>query len=490
MNKKLVSVMGAIVVVVLMVSTVSAQGIPGSGWWTGEQVQNVGSSTATVNITAYDKNSTATYQTNVTLTVGSSVNFGPTSLSGMPAGFIGSAVVSSDQPVKAIVNVTNQLTSQAGVSGGKAAAQYQGTETTDTTLYFPLVKNNRYGNTTAFYIQNAGSGDTTVRAVFKMDNGGVYTFTTGTVSPNKMVLISPSDAGVPSSPSDGTRVNIGSLTITSVASQPLAGTVLEYTVGETVATALKGTRGFTAADFDTKAYAPVVKKNSFGRFTGVQVQNVSSSPITVTIDYVGTRPSCRGVTTQDVRTNVLPGTSTTVVQLSSGSNFTDQCTGSATITASGNFVAVVNEDNMTGSPKSGAVYFAIPDHSATTKLSAPLFKNNRFGFDTGFQIQNVGGATATNVVATFACKGNNSTNTPFTAVSNPQTIASGAAKLFFKPYDSQQSDFTAANPFSLTGANCGVTVTSDQKIVAIANETPRTAGALDDNNYEGFNLTP
>jgi hypothetical protein len=295
---------------------------------------------------------------------------------------------------------------------------------------------------------------------------------------------------VPSSPSDGTRVNIGSLTITSVASQPLAGTVLEYTVGETIATALKGTRGFTAADFDTKAYAPVVKRNSFGRQTGIQVQNVSASPINVTIDYVGTRASCLGAVTQDVRTNVLPGTSTTVVQGPGSSNFTDACTGSATITADGNFVAVVNEDNLTGFSKSGTVYFAIPDHLATTKVSIPLFKNNRFGFDTGLQIQNVGGATATNIVATFVCKGNNSTNTPFTAISNPQTVNSGAAKLFFKPYDNQQSDFTVANPFSLTGANCGVTVTSDQKIVAIANETPRTAGALDDNNYEGFNLAP
>jgi len=35
-----------------------------------------------------------------------------------------------------------------------------------------------------------------------------------------------------------------------------------------------------------------------------------------------------------------------------------------------------------------------------------------------------------------------------------------------------------------------VTVTADQPVVTIQNETPDTAGALDDNNYEGFNLTP
>lgn len=481
-------------VVIFMISmlitgvVVAQSGIPGSGWWTGEQVQNVGSSTANLVVTAYDKNSASTYSYSITSTAGSSINIGPATIPGLPSGFIGSAVVSSDQPVKAIVNVTNQPSTGVGVSGGKAAAQYQGTESVATTLYFPLAKNNRFGKTTAFYIQNAGSAAATATAVFKMDDGGVYTYTTPSIGVNQMVVVLPSNTTPPVPTSGANRNNIGSMSITSA--QPLAGTVLEFTEGQNPATSLKGTRGFTSADFASTAFAPVVKNTRFGRTTGIQVLNVSNSPVDVTISYVGTAGGCKGLSYQDVRSGVAAGRSTTVVQGTGSSNLPASCTGSATISATGNIVAIVNEDSDSGYPESGTTYYAIPAAAMTTKVSIPLFKNNRFGFDTGLQIQNVGAITATNIVATFACKGNNGSNTPFTAVSLPQTAAPGGGILFFKPYDNQQSLFTVANPFSLTGANCGATVTSDQPIVAIANETPRTAGTMDDNNYEGFNLTP
>jgi hypothetical protein len=486
MKKKIIAIL---VISLLVTGVVAAQaGIPGSGWWTGQQIQNVSASTATLVVTAYDKNSTSTYSYSITATAGSSVNIGPSTIPGLPSGFIGSAVVSSDQPVKAIVNVTNQPSSGVGVTGGKAAAQYQGTEAAATTLYFPLAKNNRFGKTTAFYIQNAGSAVGTATAVFKMDDGGVYTYTTPSIGPNQMVVVLPSNTTPPVPTSGTNRNNIGSMSITSA--QPMAGTVLEFTEGQNPATSLKGTRGFTAADFATKAYAPVVKNTRFGRTTGIQVLNVSNSPITVTISYVGTAGGCKGLSYQDLRTNVAAGRSATVVQGAGSSNLPASCTGSATIDATGDIAAIVNEDSDAGYPESGTTYYAIPATAATAKVSIPLFKNNRFGFDTGLQIQNVGAITATNVVATFACKGSNGSNTPFTAISLPQTAAPGGGILFFKPYDAQQSLFTGANPFSLTGANCGVTVTSDQSIVAIANETPRTAGTMDDNNYEGFNLTP
>jgi hypothetical protein len=466
-------------------SAVAAQGIPGSGWWSGEQVQNVGSLSANLVVTAYDQAS-ASYSYSTSVATGASTTVLPNNFSGMPNGFIGSAVVSSDQPIKAIVNVTNQLAGSFGVSGGKAAAQYQGTEAAATTLYFPLAKNNRFGKTTAFYLQNAGSSAATAQVTFKMDDGGVYNYTTPSIGANRMVLVSPANAGVPSTNTN--RANIGSMTVTSA--QPMAGTVFEYTVGEAIATVLNGTRGFTSSDFATKAYAPVVKNNRFGRFTGIQVQNVGGSPITVTIDYKATSSNCAGLTAQDVRTNVAPGASTTVVQQAGTSNFQANCTGAATINGSGNFVAIVNEQNVTGAPTAGITYSAMPNSTVTTKVSLPLFKDQRFGFSSGLQIQNVGGSTATNVVATFVCKGNNSANTPFTAISNPRTIAAGSAYLFYKPSGMPAGTFTGGNPFSLSGANCGVTVTSDQPIVAIVNETPDTAGALDDNNYEGFNLTP
>lgn len=484
--KKISLVLASALVLAAFAGAVSAQsGIPGSGWWTGEQVQNVGTATATLVVTAYDKNGSATYTSSQSLAVGSSYTFIPSDFTGMPAGFMGSAVVSSDQPIKAIVNVTNVFNGTYGVAGGTANAMYQGTESADTTLYFPLVKNNRFGNSTAFYIQNAGSSAATATAVFSMDTGGVYTYTTPSIGPSQMIVVNPSDAGVPSTGGAGGRNNIGSLKVTSA--QPLAGTVLEYIQGQAVATVLYGTRGFTAADFSQKIFTPVTKNSRFGRFTGIQVQNVSSSSVDVTITYVGSGGPCAGTVYTDTFSGVPAGASHTFVQLTGQTSLPSNCTAPATVSATGNVVAIVNEQNQTGYAASGSTYSAMSNSGATTKVSVPLFKDQRFGSSTGLQIENVGAATATNVVATFSCKG----AATFTAVSTPQTIAVGGAKLFLRPSTMPAGTFTGANPFSSGNVNCAVTITSDQNIVAIANTASDTgATTVDDANYEGFNLAP
>jgi len=296
-----------------------------------------------------------------------------------------------------------------------------------------------------------------------------------------MVVINPIDAHVPSTPGTGGRDNIGSLKVTSA--QPLAGTVLEYLQGESVATVLKGTRGFTAADFATKAYAPTTKNARYGHFTGIQVQNAGTSPIDITINYVGTAGSCTGNTYQDTAAGVVA--SKTFNQLTGQSNLPSNCIAAATIQATGNIIASVNEDNMSGFPTSGTTYSAMSDAGKTAKVSVPQFKDQRFGATTGLRIENVGSATATQIVATFACRG----GATFNAVSLPQTVPVGGAVQFWQP-SGTPTMFQPSAPFAAKNVTCGVTVTSDQPVVAIANESATTAGAFDDNNYEGFNLTP
>lgn len=484
MNKKLM-VVAVVLLSLLLTSMVTAQSPgQGGGWWSGEQIQNVGTITGTLALTAYDMDSTDTYETSELVGPGSAYTFIPTDFPGMPDGFAGSVIVSSDQPIKGIVNVTNQPASlpggvNVGVAGGKASAQYQGMDSPSDTLYFPLAKHDRYGFTTGFYIQNAGSSADTAEVVFSMDDGGVYNYTTPSMNPGQMVYVNPSMASVPTD--NANRANIGSAQVSSTSGEPLAGAVFEQDTDETVATVLFGTRGFTSNDFDNKAYAPVVKNDRFGRFTGIQVQNVDTELITVTIDYVGTASSCKGVTSQDIIT-VEPGKSTTAV--SNAGNFTSNCTGAATLEGTGNFVAIVNETNLAGSSAAGIVYSAMADASATAELSIPLFKDSRYGATSGLQIQNVGTVTATNVVANFSCKGAAS----FSAVSDPQTISPGGGLLFYKPYSTMSADF--ATPFASDNVNCAVVITSDQPIVGIVNETStQTPAHLDDYNYEGFNLT-
>ena len=123
-----------ILVFLLTVGVIAAQsGLPGSGWTSGQQVQNVGSATAKVTMTTYDKNGVSKSCIENTIAPGGSATWLTDRDCSVSAGFQGSAVVSSDQPIAAIVNVNNR-------DVGAAAGQYQGTDGADVAnkVLFPL----------------------------------------------------------------------------------------------------------------------------------------------------------------------------------------------------------------------------------------------------------------------------------------------------------------------------------------------------------------
>jgi len=479
-------------VVVGAVGAQSAASVPGGGWWSGEMIQNVGPANAALVVTAYDASSSATYEVSDTLTPSEARNFIPSDFVGMPSGFGGSAIVSSDQPIKAIVNVTNRQSGDLGVLGGQAAAQYQGVDggAVADTLYFPMAKNDRYGKTTSFYIQNAGATAATAQCVFTMDNGSTYLFTTASIGAGQMVVVTPADAGVPS---DGAnRNNIGSLKVSS--SVDLAGVVMEYKTGESPATLLQGTRGFTSNDFDTVLYAPTVKQDRFGRFTGIQVQNVeSSASVDVTVTLVGARGDCAGSTYVRTCLNLAAGASKTFNQIAGQDGaMIDNCAASATIVATGNVVAVVSESYVAGKIPAGqnqasTTYSAFPQALASAAIGVPMFKENRFSKYTGLMIQNVSSTTANNVVVTLVGAAGTAAGNTYTTV--PMAIAPGASLELSKLSENAAIWTGSTAPSNST---YGVKIMADQNIVAIANEAvyPGAVFQQDKNNYEGFNLAP
>ena len=493
--KKIVRVTGiALIVAIAVVSVVNAEvgSIPGGGWWSGEMIQNIGTSDATVVLTAYDAASSSTYEASATIAPNAAKNFIPPDIPGMPEGFQGSAVVSSDQPIKAIVNVTNRLAAggSLGISGGEAAAQYQGVDGSAVadTLYFPMAKNDRYGKTTSFYIQNAGSASATATCVFKMDDGGVYTYTTPSIGSNQMVIVTPGDAGVPTTQAG--RANIGSLTVSSA--QPLAGVVMEYGTAESPATLLQSTRGFTSGDFDTKAYAPTVKQARYHRFTGIQVQNVEvAATVNVTLTLVGSRGACAGQTYVRTYANLGPGESHTFNQIAGqDGEMIDNCAASATIEGTGNIVAVVSESYLSaevppGEHQASTTYSAFPGQSVSASVSVPMYKENRYDKYTGLMIQNVSDVDATNVVIAFIGSAGDAAGNTYTSL--PQTILAGASIELSRV--SEKTGFWDGTA-GLDDSTFGVKITADQDVVAIANEAvfPTAALLQDKNNYEGFNL--
>ena len=491
-------------VVILMVASVgvawaaddSINVLPGTGWWTGTGIQNVGTDTATLTISSYSTDPTQPPVTTQAFTIPQDAlrNFLPDEL-GISGQFQGSATVSSNQPLRAIVNTTNRQAAGYGVAGGAAAAQYQGVNAPATEVRFPLAKNNHYDKYTTFFIQNAG--DTKVKIEVKFDlGGGSCTITTGDVEPSRMAVVSPNQPG--SGCPSGNGTGLGSATAT--ASQPLAGVVLEHG-NENPAKLLQATRGFTPSDYDAKAYAPTIKNNYYRRFTGMNVQNVSANPIDVKVTYIGVEtqagfPSCNGKTYTQNKSGLQPGESVTFVTLSSqGSPVPEGCLASATVEATGGqVVAVVNESFLSsvvqgGTRQESTTYSAAPANSATMKIAAPVYKQKSYGKITGLSVQNVGTAAATNVVVKF-------TGPTGTYTTKPESVAVGGSSKYVEMFKEPGRFAGASIPANIADANglFSVVVTADQPIVAIANEStyPFVNPPLeqDKNNYEGFNLTP
>jgi hypothetical protein len=284
----------------------------------------------------------------------------------------------------------------------------------------------------------------------------------------------------------------GSLIVTS--DVLMAGVVMEHATAQNPAKVVYATRGFTADEFDNRAYAPVIKDMYYGAFTGIQVQNVNEiGAIDVKITYHVTAGPHKGEVITQTKTGIPAGTSYTFVQLTPPPNESPlpmENLASAIIEAKGGeFVAVVNEDAADHS--SGIAYSAIPESKTTSRISAPLFKDYYYGATSGLQIQNVGMVTATNVLARFDCEV--AQGESFVARSNPQVVGPGSAVLFYHPFE-REDLFTGTLLFKAERANCAVTVTSDQEVVAIVNEMGVNDGygmnfyGVDDNNYEGFNL--
>ena len=475
-------VVAALVAVTISVS--ASGGPPGGGFYSGQTLQNIGTSIANVNVDVYDSASSAKYTTSFTVSVGGAKTFFSSDVPGVPSGFQGSAIVSSDQPLKAIVNVTNRQSGSNGIAGGTAAAQYNGlgTENTGTTVSFPLAKAGFGVKTTAFYIQNAGSAAATFTASFLMGTGltdlspVAYPYTSPSLAPGQMAVIIPSDAGVPAG-------RIGSLSVTSA--QPLAGTVLEYETTTAPAKILQGTTGFTPSDYDTRILFPVMKKALGGRSTGLQVQNVAAGSVDVTMVYYGAGGTCpSGTFTETVRT-LASKQSTTYLDpaiLPAG------CLATAAATGTGLIAGVVNEAYIPSVPagqyQRATTYSAFPATTATAKVVAPVFKQAFGSKQTGLSIQNVGTSTAT-ATAVFQVGA-----TVYTY--NNISIPAGGSFLFLdlantSAYPNANWSGSTRLPNSSLAA---VTITSNQPIIAIANEAPLSAVIQDNINYSAFNVTP
>jgi N-acetylglucosamine-6-sulfatase len=467
--------------VFLPVVPVQAAAFPaGPGFHTGIAIHNIGTAPADVVVIFQDAASDRRYAYNALVGAGRLEIVIPHS-EGLPLGFMGSAVIASDQPVHAVVNLPNKLSAPVGISGGAAQAQYRGVthDRTAATVRFPLVKHRLGDKSTALVVQNAGHVDATLTATLLCDDGLTYARTYD-VAPRKMVVIRPEDVLPPGSASQKCAA-----TITASGNVPIAGASLEYQVVAgtsnpvTPAVVLQAANGFAPADHASRIHFPIVKRSLGGRTTGHQVQNVSGATQTVTITY--TASSACPIAPQQA--TLAPGASATFLI---SQNLSSCLTTATAVTDSGSSNALVGlaSESCSGSPciRAATTYDAIAHEQLTSKLVAPMYKEDLGGKRTGMMLYNPS-STASAVTVTFT--------TSAGAVHTCTTSTIGAGQFLVLMDLSASSACTwgagGALPDGTISSVSAVTVNAGARLAGILNEEALD-GTVDAANYEAVNV--
>lgn len=436
---------------------------------TGTQVMNLGAADASVILTYYradDGSASAGTQADQ---VSDSIPLN-TSKTYFPAvsPFNGSVVISSSEPLGAIVNVQN--------STANAMGSYVGASAGATTVSLPLLMKNN-GSVpyfTWFSIQNTGSVDANVT----ID----YTDCAGTADVTAMIKPSASKSFYQASEACHTS-KVFAASITS--SQPVVVVAMEENAKKILAYT-----GFKPSDASPDIVMPLINTNNGGIQTGVQIQNTSATETEVTVSYT---PSLSGAACTETQT--IPGNSSKTFALNAFSpsrplpaGIVSNCAagerfiGSAKVTTNSagvNLVGIVNQSKL---DYAGA-YGTFNPANATPKVVMPLLmdRNGSNLYFTGFSVMNVGGAT-TWVKCTM-------TGAAAASYTPSGELAPGGA---LTPNMNGQiaEKYVGSGQCTAYTNNTFTTIDTTAKLVAIVNELGNSVGADRFLVYEGINVQP
>jgi hypothetical protein len=451
----------------LNVVTLSAQAPAGAdgpdSYTSGFQIQNLENTPGTLNITFYNKDGSEGGTVSEAIAANGANNYYP--IAAVSDGFDGSAVISSDVSVVAIVNVFGN----GGAFGGGA---YDGFSAGGQTVNIPLVIKNvnnpgGFKINTYFNVQNAGSSEATVNVTYP----GTACTDSDVIKVGASAMF---DQAATACLPDGF---VGSASVTS--NVDVVASVIQYDNKSLLAN-----NGFTSADESTNPVMPLVINNFVDTFTGIQIQNVGTTATDVTLTYTPS-PGNPGATC----------TETLSINQGESANFginyiTDNCeaagtagfVGSAVVTAnsaSQNLVAIVNQVNLLGAgsnPGNGSAYAAFSPDSATNSVAMPVIvedlslgaAGNLF---TGFNIYNAG-ASAVDVTCDYIGKVGGTDVSASTTINVPNGIAVNVTNTGPGGFD----------PGFVGSATCAGPAGS--KLVAVVNQVGGAGDSIF--TYEGF----
>lgn len=227
-----------------------------------------------------------------------------------PTGFVGLVRVTSTTDI--VVN------SFIDLSGTPAVTSFSGipADSANETLYAPLIRANYYGDT-GISIVNPNSSPVDVKIVFRSDAGsphqGVYTETL-TINGNSSAIPfqgpggSSRNAGLPGgtqTASNPTPTNDGFYGVATIkASAPVLAVVNDTLFGKSWAVRSQSTYNcVTASEAGTKFALPLVRRfhlASTKLTTGIQIQNTTGSPATVSIKLTNWDGTSQSITHDNI----------------------------------------------------------------------------------------------------------------------------------------------------------------------------------------------
>jgi len=399
--KKLIALMA---VVVLMIVAMMPHGIsyayPGGTWVSGVTVANLESTDATIHIDFYNQDGTLALSFDGGTITGNGAKtwYLPSHVSGLPSPFIGSAVVSADKQIAAIVNTQFPSASnptRVGTSTGVGSTQLS------SKVYATQLMRGASGWNSYCSVQNTGSSAFAVKASYYNAAGSlVLTRTQSIQAYAAYIFDQETDSGLTS----GQQY---SAIFEGDATHPLAVVCNFYNSGADANTMQfhsyngMGTGG-------QKLFIPRVVKDYYNYQSGLKVQNVGTEVLSVTVTY-----NFGGTNYTQVSPDIGPGQAWgpymgAPAQLPP-SMATVSGSGSAVVdvnnpNANKLIIATVNEDNRVNPAGRGVTYEAALASEASNTLIYPQVTSEYYGYSSGIQFQKVEAGTS-NCTLNFSASG-------------------------------------------------------------------------------------
>lgn len=444
-----------IVSVAAMVLAVVGGGVyafPSGTWVSGVTVANLTSETATVNITFYNQAGTQVLSFDGGEINGNSAKtwYLPSHVTGLPSGFIGSAVVSSDKEIAAIVNTqfpSGANPTRVGTSTGVGSPAE--------TVYATQLMKGYSGWDSYCALQNTAGSAVDVTATYYDSGGNVVDTDTENV---------PAYASQLFDQSTDTELANGmySAKFKGDASHPLAVVCNFYNSGASANTSqFHSYNGLSTGG--TTVYVPRVVKDYYEYQSGLKVQNIGTEALNVTVTY-----NFGGTEYTQVSPSIGPGQSWgpymgDETQLPS-SMAGLKGSGSAVIAvnspnANKLIIATVNEDNRVNPAGRGVTYEGAVVSDASNTLVFPQVTSEYYGYCSGIQIQKVETGAA-------SCSASYSAMGSISAFSDPFTLTD--ANPSWDQFAPSASGMTAG--IANDNYNGAVTVNcTGAKVIGIAN---------------------